>query len=395
MERFRFLKNGEAKGNSHLIRKAILLSLIVSMLFYTVLPVPFTKAGTNQVDVRIDYLDELAIVTAGSNGSTKFYMSTNQKTWELMDTTGVADISVYLSTKPVNLYFKGNKDTSVNIVTLQGEDKSLKVAYKATDGVGSIEISNTTLPVEYRNGTKGTWRTAANNMPTARYEIKGGTLHFRTTATLDRRAGKIVTVRIPKRPSAPSVKLDGGKLLITGLKNEKTQYRVGDATVWQTFRPANGKGTTLDLKTLLNVAQDAATPAGVIEFRTVNATNKVFSAVKVLEIPAQPIVTEQITLTGTTLSVVDTNVKNIYEYTIVPKNTAFDLTKAKWTTVSATKTDKNIRTVIITKNIAVQDKIYVRQKSYTDSATKVVVPASTMKIFTVESITAVPKTTRK
>lgn len=390
MKLFQKKHNGEEKRYSHVvIKKAIILSLIASMIFYTAAPVQYTKAGTNQVNVKIDYLEEIATVTAGSNLSTKFYMSTDQKNWEVLDPTGITDISVYLSSKEVKLYFKGNKDTSINTVILQGEDRSLKVAYTVLNGEGRIVISNTAFPVEYRNGSNGSWKIATNNMPTARYEIKGATLYFRTAATQDRRAGKIVSVRIPKRPNAPSVKLDGSKLCITGLKSGQTQYRVGDSTIWQTFLPQNSKTTTMDLRTILNVPADAVfIPAGVIEFRTLPSKNKVYSAVKVLEIPAQPIVTEQITLAGTTLTVVDTNVKHNYEYTIVPQNTNFDLTKAKWSSVPVKKGDttKSIRSVVV-KNVAVKDKIYVRQKSYTDSTTKQVVPASTIKVLTVESIT--------
>jgi hypothetical protein len=362
-------------------KKLLMLLLICCFVFSGFPEVNITHADTALVTVTANYIDEVVNV-ASINGSTKIYMSTdNQKTWELIDTSGVVDISSLLTTKAVTIYFKGNKDTSVTQFPLPAEDQSLKVTYKITSGVGSIAATATGSAIEFRKGNNGAWKTATTPMSTAIYEIKGATLNFRTPATASTRAGKIVTIKIPKRPSAPSVKLDGSKLNISGLKSGETQYRVGDSMDWITFTSSVSTVKYLTINTLLNTAVNTATAAQTVEFRTVGSDKKLYSGTKLISIPAQPVYPDTVTLTGTTLKVTSTDLKKQYEYTLVSKSSTLDLTTAKWTTFTA----KN--SVVVTK-ASLNDKIYVRAKSYTDSTTKQLVLASTYKEFVVSSITS-------
>jgi hypothetical protein len=385
MRRFHLHSNRDEKirlTGFQYIKKLLFVSIILCVVLSSFVEFKVSFAGTNMVDVKIDYLEETAIVTKGSANSTRFYMSTdNKKNWEMIDSSGVVDISTILTTKAVIVYFKGNKDTEPAAVTLQGEDKNLSVVYKITDGVGKIEFSPV-QPVEYRKGANGDWKTATNLMPTSIYEIRGATLYFRTPATAIKRAGKIISIKISKRPTAPSVKLDGSKLSISGLKLGVTQYRVGDSPTWNTFTSPDPKAKSISLYSLLvnGTVSNNPIPAGEIEFRTLGTDKKITSAVKLVEVTTQPITPEAITLVGTTLTIQDTNTKKAYEYTRVEKNSTLNLNTAKWTSV----TSKN--SLVISK-VAIGDKILVRAKSYTDSTSKKLILPSTYKELPVTSIT--------
>lgn len=382
--------NGQAADKKSFLGKG-LKAVIIFILAFMILPAVVNSdhagadtdpAGT-QLNVTIDYLEEIAFVATGVAGSNKYYISSdNMKSWENIDITGVVDISTYLSSKNVTLYFKGNKDIKPVKVVLPAEDKGLKVTYEKVAGEGRIVISNATGPVEYRKGSNGAWKPAANNMPTSIYENKGATLYFRTVATQTRRAGKTVSVKIAKRPAAPGVSLDASKFIIKGLKANQTQYRVGDTLNWTTFVPADPKNATLDLSALLvnSRTENNLIPSGTIEFRTLGTNKKVNSAVKLIEIQAQSPAPTNVALSGSTLNISDINVKREYEYAIAPQNKPIDVKSIKWVTVTAKKP-----TLIPKVNVG--DKILVRVKSTTNPDTKVIILPSAYAELLVTSIT--------
>ncbi len=372
------------KGKLRQEMKYIIPAAVFIMVVVKLQGLPDVTADTGaQVRVSVDYLKETATISAGPGGSTAFYLSLDQgKNWEGIN-AGNIDIASLLSTKEVVVYFKGNKDAVPNVVTLMAEPAAPKVIYTVNNGIGRIfYTSDTGSAMEYRKGTNGTWRPAENNMLTSLYEIKGTTLYYRTAAAASSRPSKTATVRIAKRPAAPSVKLDGSKFLLTGFKPGETQYRVNDETVWRTFPAMDPKAGTLSLYTLFanNVTSNTSIPAGRIEFRTIGTDKKIFSASKMIEIPAQLTCPNVILMNGTTLSITDSTPKRMYEYTKVTVGSTLNIATAKWTSVSPNKS-----TVISKVNI--NDKIYVRIKSTSDSLTKQIIPASTYKEFVISFIT--------
>lgn len=383
------MKNIQASVNQPIklfsnIRRVIIITLALFIISQVVNHSYVVKADANsKVNVRLDFLEEIAVVSAGPDSSTKFYISAdNMKSWEVIDNSGVVDLSTIMSSKAVFIYFKGNKDLNPVKIELPAEDKGLIVKYEITGGEGRIVISSSTFPVEYRKGNNGAWKTASNNMTTSIYELKGATLYFRTVATASRRAGKIVTVKIPKRPTAPSVSLDASKLCIKGLKSDQTQYRVGDALNWSDFAPQDNKTNTMDLSTLLagTSSTNSAIPAGIIEFRTTGSERKLHSAVKIIEILPQSAAPNNVTLSGTTLTISDPDVKRYYEYTVVSKNLPIDINKVKWTSITAKKP-------VVIRKAAVGDKILIRLKSTKLPETKQITLPSIYKELTVTEIT--------
>lgn len=377
---------GIQKGrNNALFIKTVLkraaVALIVAVTIFN-LPcyVKKSSADTGTISVKVDFAEEMAYITS-TGASTKIYMSTDGKVWEILETNAV-DISSVISTKAGCLHFKGNKDINSTDYPIPAQDTTLKPAYKVYQGAGRIEYTST-LPVEYRKGLNGAWKTATNFMPTSSYEIKGATLYFRIAATLATPAGKVMTVKIPKRPSAPSVRLDGSKLRITGLRSGVTQYRINDNTVWNPYTQVSSSQNFIDLSTALGGSPTTNTPipAGIIEFRTAGTDKKMNSAAYVLQVPQQMTVTTSIAaVSGSTLRINDVNTKTQYEYTILTNGQALNLSTARWSTVTSS------RQVIIPR-VGIGDLILVRLKSTTDPKTRQVIPASTYAVYKIEGIT--------
>lgn len=355
----------------------IMVCLLCSDMFLT--KASAVTSGYYLVNVQVNYLEGTAIVTQGPGGSTKFYMSTdNGRNWQVLE-SNVVDITPYLKSRENTIYFKGNRDTAQTPVVLQGEDNTLKAVYQAVNGEGQIVISNINGPVEYRNGANGAWKTLAGyTISTALYEYSGATLNIRTMATVQKRAGRIVNVRVPKKPSAPGVSLDGSKFEFIGLKAGQTQYRVGDSTVWQTFAPSDKRIRTLDLATLFGTTLNYYNPlpGGTVEFRTPANGKNVASSIKLIEVPRQETAPATINLYGTTLTIADSSNRKAYEYTVVEPGKILDLKTARWSPIN------NSRPVKIRK-VSPGSKIYVRVRSYIDRTTQNVIPASTCREFTV------------
>ncbi len=394
-------KNDKKIKDAIWIRRGMFKKLLVACMVFSIVfgnsidpgTVKAADTGTS-VSVTVNYIEEIATVVPGPGGSSKFYLSTDgKKSWEMLDEgTNTVDLSAILSTKEVTIYFKGNKDTKeVACVLPAQEAKDLTAAYKIVGGAGRIEFQTTTpgAIVEYKKGANGAWRTATNPIYTSIYEVKGATLYFRTAATIAKRSGKIITVKVPKRPTAPAVKVDGSKMIITGLKKGVTRYRRSDSPTWNLFNNSDSKINYLDLRSILGIAQGTPVEAGMIaagtiEFYQLGDDKKRSSSIKVIEIAAQAPIPSAVSVSGTTLTITDTNLKTYYEYTVVNKNSTFDPMKAKWSQITAKKP-------VVVKNVSIGDKIYVRTKSTTDPVTKQPILASAIRMITVDSITPATK----
>lgn len=330
----------------------------------------------------LNYQNETLVVKPGTGGSTRFYISLDkQKSWENLDPSGEVDLSMILSSKEVSVFIKGNKDTSAVEVKLMAEPDTVKAIYTITNGVGQITYTTSGSAIEYRKGSYGSWKPIPTNLYTYSYEIKGATLYFRSVAAPGLRAGKIIAVKIPKRPSQPSVKLDGNKLVITGIKANDTQFFNTSTGLWE-YVTTNTKVKTVSLYTLAkaNPTGNVPLPTMSLEFRSYVPNKKAVSGVKLIDIPVQPTCPDTIKLEGSTLTITDT-AKRAFEYFKVQNGVAFDITTVKWTTIQPNKP------VIIPK-ASINDRIYVRMKSTVDKDTKVVTPASTYRNeYVVTSVT--------
>lgn len=391
------------RGQDKKISEVTLISCLLVLLVYTMLASQWMQVddmktktvnaasiseqivtqslNRTSVSVTVDYLEEMATVTAGSGGSTKFYLSTDKKNWELLS-GAVFDISMLLKAKDITVYLKGNRDQAICSLILQGEETNLKAKYTIVSGEGQIQVTGASGTIEYRKGSKGNWKTYTGPIFTAPYEVKGCTFQFREAASKEKRAKKIVSVKIAKRTNAPNVKIDGNKLCITGIK-ETMEYRVGDNETWKSFTNAQLEKKYIELRELVapGTNMNTAIVAGSIEVRTKATDKKVASGAKLISFAAQPGEPSTASLSGTTLTISNASRDIRYEYAVVAKTAiSLDLYTMKWVAVT-----KN--TPVVLKNVSVGDRILVRLKSTTERDTQMVTPASVFKEFIVTTIT--------
>lgn len=399
---------------SYLVKFIVLILLIGTLCNIDIIPIRAEGEGTDTVTpaakpsvvLDIDYITGILTVKAGPGGSNKLYFSTDkQKTWELIETAGgKIDIRALMKTSAVSLFFKGNKDENPVEFIIPAEDKDLKVTYTVVEGVGVINYANAKGKIEYRVGADGSWADVPDSgITTQYYEITGATLQFRIKAQKGVRAGKIVTLKLPKRAKAPMVKVDGSKFVITGLKSGSIEYRVvgtGATDVWKKFEPSDSKVKDIDLASLANPSitpvPNAKIPAVTVEFRSLPTPKSPASAIKTIELDAQrsaPTIAT-VKLDGTTLTISDASSVNPYEILILNYNEEPNIKTDKWKAVT------NSKAQIIKKagrsgraDIIPGDKIYIRYKAGKDKLTGTESMASLYMMITVTTITNTAKTT--
>lgn len=388
-----------------------IIAIVMVLMVFIVLPVkaagaegdanpsvsPEPTPAPTSVVVRVDYTTGKLNVTAGTGNSTKLYFSTDKKkTWELIETGGTIDLRPLIKSSAVVLYFKGNKDQEPVEFIIPAENKDLKVAYQVSGGTGIIVYTGNNRPMEYRVGTDGDWVNVPTDAPisTTLYEITGATLQFRTKAIVADRAGKIVSLKIPKRPKAPSVKVDGSKLVLTGLKAGAVLYRLNSNTEWIPFNPADTKVKTLSLAEIIlppSAPDNARISSALIEVRSAATTKAPASAIKTIELDLQRPASTTPKLEGITLTITDASTQMPYEYIVLHGNEKVDLLTAKWKSVTTSKPQ------VIKKcgkaDIMLGDVIYVRLKAVKNKTTGEESLASTYSAYTVTSLTDTTKTT--
>ncbi len=355
-----------------------------------------TNDGT-AVKVTVNYSSEQIYVFAGPANSTKFYFSQDKmKTWER--TYGGIDLSIFLKTSDNTIYFKGNQDKAIVAVTLPKEDKDLKVTYYidqvGTTTVSRLKLENVTRPiVEYRKGTYGKWMVYPNGgIDLSSYEITGYTLQFRLQATEFERAGRVVSVKIPKRQAPPKIKVDYSKMEISGIKAGSTLYYKNGELYPRLFAPEDSKIKTISLYDLLfsqSVTPNTQIlPAASLEFQTAATDKKAASSIIVVDFAEQPQAPSgKITVDKTTVAFPEATKATPYEYVVLHPGENLDLAKVKWTKVTS---DKPFEIKKVGKATpAPGDVIYYRLASTTNKDTKIVTPAS---MYTQINITVVPIT---
>lgn len=362
-------------------------------------PTPVVEGA---VTVNVNYKTELITISKGSKNSSKFYISTDkQKSWQLLENKkgepkSTIDLCMFLKTSATTLYFKGDKDITPVEVEIPKEDNSLKVTYFIQNNMGTLKFENVSTSLEYRRGTNGQWKTYyQSELDLSDYEVTGYTLQFRTMASETKRAGKIINVKIPKRQNPPSVKVDYGKFVISGLKQGTTQYRLAGSTQWITFNPQDKKVKTLNLAELLLPKDTAANlypiPAGAIEFRNLGTEKKISSGTIVVQTEAQltPTDATKVQLVGTTLQFTDASKDKPYEYIVMHVGESPDLATAKWKKVSNAKP---ITIKKVDKALPVPgDIVYYRLALVKNTKTKEITPASMYSKITITSVSTTTK----
>lgn len=377
-----------------------------------------TGVAEAKVVTTVDYLEEE--ITASTSGSAIYVSTDKEKSWDRLEDTFVSggqltvrmDISTILSSKPVKVYYRSNLLDTSDEVELQGLS-SIKGKYGMNASGASITI--TQIPdgrvVEYRKGNASTWKSITGNTSKTtvsagtatllvnEYTLKGATFTFRLKAAVNQRVGKEIKVKVGKKANAPNAKVDGSKLMITGLSQGKAEYRT----------TLNGEFKKIDKKAVyqseffgvsvasvkvsaagLTVSQAGITVpmrGGTLELRIAQTDKKPASRSKnVIVMPQSEFAdTSKVKVeavlykkaTGCAITISDASKDRPYEYTLVAaKSTTVDLEKTKWVAVTKS-TSLQIKKTNGIEPSASGTILLVRLKSTTDKKTKVVTPAST------------------
>lgn len=349
-----------------------------------------TSDPETQVIVSLNYITETITISKGSRNSTKFYISQDkQKTWEVIDNVnGKLDLTIFMKTSDHVLFIKGDKDKKVVEVKIPKEDGSLKVNYSVEAGVGKLNFTNAVGSLEYRKGANGAWKVYSGTLDLSDYEINGYTLQFRTMASVSARAGKIVNVKIPKRQTPPTIKVDYSKYALSGMKTGETQYRIAGSGTWITFEEKKIK--TLDLSKIL-LPKDASPntlpiPAATLEFRNIGTDKKVASGIRIVEVLEQPVAPNEtnIKLNTNKISFLDASSSKPYEYVVLHTKEEVDMMTAKWKKVTSPK-EITISKVGSASTVP-GDVVYYRLASSKDKDTKDIIPASMYSSIVITSI---------
>lgn len=377
-----------------------------------------TGVAEAKVVATVDYLEEE--ITASTSGSVIYVSTDKEKSWDRLEDTFVSggqltvrmDISAVLSSKPVKVYFRSNLLDTSDEVELQGLS-SIKGKYGMNTSGASITI--TQIPdgrvVEYRKGNASTWKAITGNtskttvsagtatLMVNEYTLKGATFTFRLKAAVNQRVGKEIKVKVGKKANAPNAKVDGSKLMITGLSQGKAEYRttlngefkkIEKKAIYQSEIFGVSAASVKVSAAGLTISQAGVTVpmrGGTLELRTAKTDKKPASRSRNVIVMPQSEFTDSSKVkveavlykkaTGCAITISDASRDKAYEYTLVAaKSTTVDLEKTKW--VAVTKgTALQIKKTNNIEPSASGTILLVRLKSTTDKKTKVVTPAST------------------
>lgn len=339
---------------------------------------------------------EMLTMKINKNGNSILYFSTDgKKTWNEVD--GIADagnpdcitmdISWASSTSNTDIYFKGNKNTTVIKVQLPKQISTFKVKFDKVNSNFEMSGYEDRDYFYWRKSTDYNWQRVPFDTGSAEYasfieqiktlRIKGSKLFFKLGQIagtgindMGARPSKEVSVAISKLNAAPSVKVNITKLTLNTkitmeyslttssdvwldcTKNMELEDIAPEVFYGSTkgqdvsikFRVAATESKAASLETLLTVsAQEAAPTIGDSSAKVQVYTDKG----KVV------------------LKFKDASKTLPYEYCVIKPDQTFDLSKARWKSVTKAKEIK-----LSEKTAPSGSEIYVRYKGVNANAAK-------------------------
>ncbi len=327
-----------------------------------------------------------------NNNNTIVYYSTDNTTWSEIeggyDNTAKAytlDISWLSATSDVTLYFKGDIVKTVKTITLPMQNSSINVEYDKVEGEFTFIEAEEADHFEWRKTTDYQWNTVSFTETSTSYKsflttmenlrTKGAKLLFRTPQVIGTGSGDVgmrpsaeISITIPARPSAPTVKVNSSKLTLNTTKS--LEYYDADGDFWI---ECDGAMAIEDIapKALYENGGKSVT----LLIRKSATANVPFSKTQKLIIPGQA---EKPTIGGSTSDVTyyyvnsklvmqfnKASAANIYEYTIVREDRELDLARSSWKSVTSSAL------MTISKSVAPSGcTIYIRKKGMDENTSK-------------------------
>ena len=364
------------------------VKLFVSLFIMSIAVLILSKsayAENASITVKeINYEESTITLQVKDNDTVVYFSDSNKKVWDAIpgkvgnDKTITMDISWISISSNYVINFKADYSTNIVSVTLPKQVTSFKAAFNKIKGTVTFSgAGNRTI--EWRKSASTAWSNAdLDTLPTelAYLFSYGAKVCFRLApingygiSNVGYRASKEVSVTIPRKSSAPTIKVDGSSFYITLMKgiSYRRLYSNGTTTDWTTVN------NTTDYL-LSNIASDTMFTSNsaiqkevVLQFMKNATSTSQVSLVSTISIPMQegPLdkVVDGIELSYTSAASLSLLVKAAsstkpYEYIMIKAGEVLNYQEAKWTTISS-----STAVSINEKSAPNGSHIYVRKKS--------------------------------
>lgn len=351
---------------------------------------PVHAQGASAVSIgTIDY-EELTIQIY-NNGNPIVFFSTDGSNWTEVEgaydevtKSYSMDISWISEKTDVTLYFKGNEVTKVVNVTIPKQDTDVSITYDRTEGAFNFEAGDDVDTFEWRKASNYNWRKVSMDYESASYRafldtietfrVKGAKIILRipqakgSQSNAGRRPSKEFTISIIARAQAPTIKVNSSKLTLN--TTSSMEYYDMISGTWMECT------STMSLE---DIAPEVLYEYGgrnvalmIRKMATASAPNSETAYVTIKGQAAPPTIGDMSKdisyyYMNSKLAITFNNAskENAYEYAIVKPGASFNISSARWVTVTDSK-------LIYISNTSAPDgsTIYVRKKGVDANSAK-------------------------
>lgn len=327
-----------------------------------------------------------------NNNNTVVYYSTDNSTWSEIengyDSTSksyIMDISWVSASADTTLYFKGDSVKTVKTVTLPAANSSISVEYDKVEGEFTFSSVDEANYFEWRKTSDYEWNTVSLTESSASYKgfmattenmrTKGARIIIRTPQEIGAGAGSPgmrpsseITITIPARAAAPSVKVNVAKLTLS--TSTSLEYYDAATNLWV---ECDSSMSIEDIAPKVLYVNGGTSVSLLIRKAATNSAP--YSKIQKLIIPGQAAapaiggsssdVTYYYVNSKLVMQFNNASATNPYEYTIVKEGSTFSVTGTSWKTVSSSTL------MTLSGSLAPQGcTVYVRKKGTEENTAK-------------------------
>ncbi len=336
-------------------------AILVLLFLMVIAPTADAKAGTaSAVTLGVINYEDLTLQVFNNNNSIVFY-SMDQLNWTEVEGSYEAgaylmDISWVSTSLDATLYFKGDSNSSVTMVTIPMQNNDFNVTFDKVEGDFIFDNTDLSDDFEWRKASDYSWKTVSLDESSSSYRaflnsveifrVKGAKLILRLPQQVGNaleagnRPSKEITITIPARADAPNVSVNAARLT---LNTTTAMEYYDDATgIWMECT----KGMAVE-EIAPGVLHQNGSKSITLKLRTAATEKAPYSKTTLLTIPGQQAApriggnTEDISYyyVNSKLTMVFNlaSKTNQYEYAILKPGAEFDFAKAGWITVNLSK----------------------------------------------------------
>ena len=387
------------------------LPAILLLLSLEILKPADTAAAeyTSEVTIGVIDYEELTIQVFNNNNPIVYY-SVDEKNWKEVDgiynsatKSYTMDISWVSSTGDVTLYYKGDINKKIVSVTLPMQNNDFKAIFSNADESFTFIGAEDSDSFEWRKATDYFWTKVSIDDTSSSYQafldtlesfrVKGTKIILRLPQVIGSasdsgcRPSKEITVTIPSRANAPTISVNSSKLILN--TTDSMEYFDPTTDLWiecsksmpleeiapEVLYENGSKSVTL----MIRIAATEKAPYSKTAYIKINGQSGAPTIGGNTDDVSYYFVNSKLVLVFNKASLA-----NVYEYSIVKPENDFDLSKARWTTISSSKP-----LTLSTMTAPSGCTVYVRKKGTDANASKNISLnlSSAIRSFTAELIT--------